>query len=333
MVTVEIGKNEAGRRLDKFLRSYLNGAPLSLVYRMIRKDVRVSGKRRQADYILQDGDLLVLYLPEDTFTSLRRTETELPETLPRKTFRVAYENEDLLIADKPPGLLTHGDSREKKNHLTNQVKGYLLSTGAYDPAAEKTFSPAPVNRLDRNTSGLVIFAKNYDALRTMNELFRGHGAVRKIYTTIVCGRLDAPLELTGLMEKDEERNRSRETRAHGKFMRTVVRPVRTAVYQGRAFTLCTVEIFTGRTHQIRLQLSGAGFPILGDPKYGSAEENRFARVAFGQNVQLLHAGEYRFEQMPERFARLNGQTVRADVPKRFRAIRGKLFGYDENITE
>lgn len=327
MIQIEIGKNEQGQRLDKFLRKYLPGAPLSRVYRALRKDVKVNGKRKGGEYVLEEGDTLSLYLSDAELSDFRK---QKEHHRVRRTFQLCYEDDDILIAGKPAGLLTHGDGREKRNHLTNQVIDYLIETGGYDPRAEKTFVPAPVNRLDRNTSGLVIFCKNYPALQCFNELIRENRGIRKYYLTILTGRLDHELMLRGRMEKDEAHNRTRVVRedGEGRMMLTRIRPLLTKHCGPYDWTLAEVEITTGRTHQIRAQAQAAGYPVIGDSKYGDPAEVRFVSETFGLTTQLLHAYRLVFEDMPPDYQRLEGKTVIMKVPARFRKIAGELFGPD-----
>lgn len=321
MVTLEIGKNEKQQRLDKFLRKYLDAAPLSGIYKMIRKDVKVNGKRRKEDYILQEGDQLTLYLHEDELARLRKPRRVQHA---KKQFRIAYEDNDLLIAVKPSGLLTHGNKQEHRNHLTNQVVDYLIQQGSYNPRVEKTFSPAPVNRLDRNTSGLVIFCKNYTALQDFNALIKERGRIHKRYLTLVSGLLRRPLSLTDRMEKDEARNRV-SIADDGKIMHTEAKPLYSTDKYG-GFSLAEVEIETGRTHQIRVQLSAAGYPLVGDPKYGNPRVNQAVRKRWGLCTQFLHAYCLEFENMPEPYAHLNGKRVTAPLPEKLNGICRGLFG-------
>ena len=165
MRDITITANDAGRRLDRFLRKYLRNASLGEIYKLIRKDIKVDGRRRDQSYILQEGETLSLYISDDVLERLTGScastaasgRSGRPGSKARKQFRIIYEDRNILIADKPYGLLTHGDRNEKKNHLANQVKDYLISRGEFDPLSEKVFSPAPANRLDRNTTGLVLF--------------------------------------------------------------------------------------------------------------------------------------------------------------------------------
>ncbi len=304
MVTIKIEKNEEGQRLDRFLKKYLNKASLSTIYKLIRKDVKINGKRAKESSMLTEGDELTLYISDETMAGLRKAKDHARA---KRQFRIAYEDEDILIAEKPFGLLTHGDHTEKKNHLANQVVDYLISTGAYNPRTEKTFVPAPCNRLDRNTTGLVIFGKNAAAMKRLNEAIRERDSIRKIYLTIVAGHLDRVLDLEQSQVKDERRNVVRVVKdgSQSKLMHSIATPIEWASFGGQDYTLVEVEIKTGRTHQIRLQLAAAGYPIIGDIKYGNREVNRRVEKAFGLTTQLLHA--YRLE-----LAGFGGQTSGQD---------------------
>ena len=358
MVEIVIGKNEEGQRLDRFLRKYLPEAPLSHIYRIIRKDVKVNGKRVKDDHDLDEGDVISLYLTEEEVRGLRGSRGEEKARSVRKTFRISYEDDDILICDKPAGLLTHGDKTEKSNHLTNQVQGYLMGKGDFDPASEKTFSPSPVNRIDRNTTGLVIFAKNYDALKKLNSLIRNRKKIRKYYLTVVSGMIKEDVTLTGSIEKDEARNVSRMTENEdsesAKLAVTHVKPVLTGRIPGIPgmqvkgapaggrnstagnkgsrkndkpdgfFTVAEVEIETGRTHQIRVQLAEAGHPLAGDPKYGDPQVNKALRDRFGLSHQLLTAWKLEFGDLEEEFPDISGKTVHAKLPKDFDQIKAAI---------
>ncbi|MDO4518567.1 MAG: RluA family pseudouridine synthase, partial [Bacillota bacterium] len=184
MIKIEISGNDSGQRLDRFLKKYLKRAPLSTIYKTIRKDLKLNGKRAKEDTILNEGDEISLYLSEDR---IKKLTAPVKSRKAKKQFKVAYEDEEVLIVEKPWGLLTHGDSHEKKNTLMNQVCGYLQDKGEYNPSSERTFTPSPVNRLDRNTTGLVIFGKTAEALRQLTKLIRLRDGISKFYITIVAG--------------------------------------------------------------------------------------------------------------------------------------------------
>ena len=263
MIKLTITENEEKQRLDRFLKKYLRNAPLSYIYKLIRKGVKVNGKRVPAETQLFLGDEVCVYISQEEADSYR---TRDRSKTAKRQFRIAYEDENILIAEKPFGLLTHGTAEEKKNTLSNQVIGYLVETGAYNPRAERTFVPSPANRLDRNTTGMVVFGKNYAALKSLNHMIRERNYVRKYYLAIVSGILDKNLRLSDKMVKKAGKNRVTVTdidEGEGKLMETFARPLKSA----GGYTLVEVELITGRTHQIRAQLAKAGFPIIGDEKY------------------------------------------------------------------
>lgn len=321
-----VGANDKGQRLDRFLKKYFDAAPLSMIYKMIRKDVKVNGKRAKEQTILAEGDLLRVYISDEDAAAFHR---ERRPAKARKQFRIAYEDEDMLVVSKPFGLLTHGDGKEKKNTLANQVIGYLQEKGEYNPAAEQTFRPAPVNRLDRNTTGLVIFGKTAEATRRLAAQIKDHEEIEKYYLTIVAGQLKEERRIEGLLEKDETSNTMKVMSATGndglseegtklsnsqaedcneasqrshrgtdcgggltELQKTVGKNAVTIarpLKAARGYTLVEVQLITGRTHQIRAHLAAEGFPILGDRKYGQPKVNKSMKEKFNLDAQLLHA--------------------------------------------
>lgn len=320
MVNIEIGKNEQKQRLDKFLRKYLGNASLSYIYKAIRKDVKVNGRRVKEDTMLELGDVITLYISDEELSALTRTRRS---TRVKRQFKVAYEDDNIIVVEKPFGLLTHGDRTEKKNHLANQVVDYLIEKGDYNPRLERTFTPASVNRLDRNTTGLVLFGKTGEALQTLNRMIREKDKVNKYYMTIVKGRVKGELHLRDRMVKDERTNKVRvlSMDEEGRDMETIVRPIET----GRDFTLVEVELITGRTHQIRAHLAKAGHPVIGDVKYGDRKVNEMVRRRFNLNTQLLHAYKLTFRGCTGALEYLNDLEITADLPEDFANIRRELF--------
>ena len=328
MVKITVSENQGGQRLDRFLKKYFDRAPLSHIYKMIRKDVKVNGKRSSAEAMLSTGDELTLYISDEAAAALQKPPKQVKA---RKQFVIAYEDDNILAAEKPFGLLTHGDRTEKKNHLANQVLDYLTENGEYDPRRDRTFSPAPANRLDRNTTGLVLFGKNAETLKELNRLIRERSCINKYYLTVVCGRLESPLELCDRMTKDSEINVTNViplNSGDGKIMETVATPLEYGQLDGRWFTLTEVKIITGRTHQIRAHLASTEFPLLGDVKYGNPRINRWASSKLGLSTQLLHAQRIEFADcIPSPvLSYLEGQTIEAGLPENFERIKARIFG-------
>jgi len=320
MVEFLISENDGNQRLDKFLKKYLKNAPLSHIYKLIRKDVKVNGKRQKPETVLHPGDQLILFISEEdeqAFKSIKAVSKQ------KRQFEIAHEDENLIIVSKPFGLLTHGDAFEKKNTLVNQVMGYLIENGGYDPS-EKAFSPAPVNRLDRNTTGLVIFGKNSVALKTLNLMIGERNHIRKYYKTIVAGEIKKDLTLKGKLEKDTIENKVSildEDGSVGKEIETVVR----VVDKAKGFTLVEVELITGRTHQIRAHLAHAGYPIIGDTKYGNKRLNWEINKKYDLTTQILHAERLYFDHMMPYFDYMAGLEVKAQLPKEFSRIKDAIF--------
>ena len=326
MIKLTIGENQGNQRLDRFLKKYFAKASLSHIYKLIRKDVKVNGKRKNAETMLNVGDEITVYISEEDAAALQK---EVKKISAKKQFTVVYEDRNIIVVAKPFGLLTHGDRHEKKNHLANQVVDYLIANGEYDPRADRTFVPSPANRLDRNTTGLVIFGKNSTALQELNKIIRERDAVDKIYMTIATGKLTKSLHLKDYMVKDEARNTVSitEDTEQGKMMDTEVFPVMHS-NKGKGYTLVEVKINTGRTHQIRVQLAEAGHPVLGDTKYGTATQNRIAKERYGLSTHLLHAYKLAFSgcDKDSPLAYLNGKEFICPLPENFESIKNKIFG-------
>lgn len=322
MHKIIVTQNESNQRLDRFLKKYLKSASLNHIYKLIRKDVKLNGKRVAAETMLADGDELMLYISDETLENLSRRNERAKA---KRQFGIAYEDDQVLIVEKPYGLLVHGDRIEKKNTLANQVISYLIETGAYVPRVEKTFVPSPVNRLDRNTTGLVIFGKTNQAVQVLNEIMRDKQLVKKYYWTVVSGELKQELHLADRMEKDHEKNLvSVKPLADGtgKIMETIATPL---VYKD-GYTLVEVQLITGRTHQIRAHLRKTGYFVIGDDKYGNPGENRKFQKEFGLNAQFLHACKLVFDkECPAVLHQIAGRTVTAPLPPNLEQIREALF--------
>ncbi|MDR0813400.1 MAG: RluA family pseudouridine synthase [Oscillospiraceae bacterium] len=304
-----VNKNDAGRRLDRFLLKVAPGLSAGALQKYLRKGrFRVNGKKAAGDARLLDGDTVQAYLNDYLFEERqgREREAALAEKVPKP--EVVYEDGNILAVSKPRGLLSHSDSGFAYNTLIWRVQAYLHNRGEYDPAAENSFAPALANRIDRNTEGLVLAAKNGEALRVLNEKIRLR-EIDKYYLAAVVGTgMPKRGTLSGHLFKDAKQNRvfvTDKPQRGSVSAETEYRVVSENSAQG--LTLLECRLKTGRTHQIRAQLAHAGFPILGDGKYGSGEANR----RFHEPQQLLTSYRlvFSFAGDAGSLEYLNGKTV------------------------
>ncbi len=288
MKELVISRDDSGQRLDKFLSKSFPLLPAGQLYKAIRlKRVKCNGKRTQAAQRLEEGDVLRLYISDD-FLTVPREDTAYQTA--SADVRVVYEDENILLADKPAGLLVHADEHECADTLIARIQAYLFRSGSYDPQAAHSFAPALCNRIDRNTSGIVIAAKNAEALRIMNEQIRRRNLTKK-YLCAVHGTL-SPRK--GLLENYLRKNAAENKvyvlskRAPGSVTaKTAYRVLR----EKNGLSLVEAQILTGRTHQIRAQFAHIGHPLLGDCKYGLQRENQ----QYGYRFQALVSYRLRFD--------------------------------------
>lgn len=302
MKEIVITRNEAGQRFDKFLRKYLKDMPLSAIYRATRtKEIVVNGSKSSEKYILNEGDIVKFNIEiEDVKRQKEKSFIQVEHN-----FKIHYEDENLLIVEKKAGLLVHPDEG-KEITLTDQVMSYLYDSGKYNPDDEKTFAPSPCNRLDRNTEGLVIFAKNYDTLKSVNETIR-NGGITKYYTALVKGKIESDTYRAYII-KDAKTNRVKVYKDRVKDSKEIVTRVICIDTIGQ-YSLVDIDLITGRSHQIRAHLAWLGNPIVGDPKYGEKKINNYFKDKYGLTSQYLVAYKLVFKECTGVINYLEGKTV------------------------
>lgn len=284
-----IGKNDAGQRLDRFLSKNMPLLPPALLQKYIRiKRIKCNNVRCQRDQRLIEGDVLQLYINDEFFEQPR--EDNLFLTLFQPKVEILYEDENILLADKRPGMVVHADETEKVNTLINHIQAYLYQKREWNPKWENAFAPALCNRIDRNTGGIVIAAKNAEALRILTAKIRDREITKK-YLCAALGRMTPPEgKLEYFLLKDEEKKQVSVYHRPVPGGKSAVTLYRTLASKD-GLSLVEAELLTGRTHQIRASFAAAGHPLLGDGKYGKGDVNR----KYGETRQLLYSYCLKFD--------------------------------------
>ncbi len=302
MIEITVNKNDAGQRADKFILKAFKNMPKSYLYKCLRKkDIKLNKKRLDGDTVLQEGDVLTLYI-KDEFTLENNTKNF--GTCLKLTDYIIYEDENIILADKPQGISMHGDENDKGGFVTALIK-YLIDKKEYSPENENSFSPAFCNRIDKNTGGIVIAAKNAAALREMNEIIKSR-EIDKKYLLAVYGVPDFKEKTFKAFTKKDEKNKkaliSHTYKDGYKEMITTFRVLKT--FQNK--TLIEADLLTGRFHQIRAHMAHLGFPLCGDVKYGGKKSAEF-------KYQALYSYKLSFDIKRESIlSYLNGKEFQAE---------------------
>lgn len=326
-----ISKYEAGQRFDKFLAKYMELAPKSFFYKMMRKkNITLNGKKAAGNEKLEKGDTVKLFLSEETIEGFREKKKRAVHTGAK--LDILYEDEQVMLINKPAGMLSQ--KAEKGDiSMVEHLISHLLDTGEVTEEMLKTFRPSLCNRLDRNTSGIVAAGKTLQGLQILSGLFKER-TLHKYYLCIVKGVIKEEQDVRGWLLKNEKTNQVRIFKSETKDARPIHTKYRPLADNGQE-TLLEIELLTGRTHQIRAHLSYMGHPIFGDPKYGDAVLNKKLTSGYGLHMQLLHAWHLVFPELSGDFEGLSGKSIYAPAPKQFVSIAQKrgLGTWEHGIPE
>ena len=307
MKRFEITKNDADQRLDRFVQKVAGNLSPSLMYKYLRKKaIKVNGKRAEGNSRLAEGDIVEMYINDEFFTEKKsdfRTIAYAPD------LSILYEDENLMLVDKKAGVPVHADDHGSRDTLINQILLYLYQKGDYDPDAEASFTPALCNRLDKNTGGIVIVAKNAQAGRALYEIVKNR-QLEKRYLALALGRFERKAAtLKAFLKKDANQNMVQVSAQRREGFKEIITRYR-VLQEGEDLSLLEIELVTGRTHQIRAHLAFEGHPVAGDMKYGNAKANKSNPFRH----QALYAYSLEFKLPEEHFlSYLNGKVFK--VPK------------------
>ena len=316
-----ITNKDCNQRIDKFLKRMLTDAPVSILSKMFRPtEVKDNGKKAHLDYILKEGDVVDIYLKEDLLNQFHKEALLRPV---KADFPILYEDDNILVIDKPKGLLVHGDEGEKRITLQNMVLNYLKDKREWDPDSLTGFIPSPAHRLDRNTSGIVIFGKNLPALQELLTLFRERTQIEKRYTLLVRGTTSERGEINYPLIKDSNKKMVKVG-----TIQKGAKPALTRFHRIKSYTcgfsLVEAELLTGRTHQLRVHFAAIGHPIVGDSKYGDFKVNENFEKLYGLKNQFLHASYFKFDKIDGVLSYLSGKEFNSSLPEKEQKILSSI---------
>ena len=308
MKLITVHKQEEGQRLVKLLGAYLKEAPNSFFYKMLRKkNITLNGKKADGTEKLKCGDEIRLFLSDETYEKFAG-KVQPKEKFPTAKLNIVYEDSNVIFINKPAGMLSQ-KSVPSDVSLNEYLLGYLEKSGQWKQEESKAFRPSVCNRLDRNTSGMVICGKSMAGLQQMAALLKDR-SLHKYYLCLVKGVMTESQHLEGYLLKDENSNQVKIFQKETEGAAHIITEYEPLYTEGET-TLLKVTLVTGKSHQIRAHLSSIGHPIIGDPKYGDRKVNAFFRETHGIKNQMLHAWKLTFPELPEPLDNLSGKSFEA----------------------
>ncbi|MDO5156343.1 MAG: RluA family pseudouridine synthase [Eubacteriales bacterium] len=340
MQEIKISKDMEGQRLNKFLGKYLDAAPSSFIYKMLRKkNIKWNGKKAEGNELLVAGDIINIYMTDDTITKFRKdgcvpgvNQESDDIKQPLKNIPIIYESEDVLILNKPVGVLSQ--KAQPSDYSLNEM---IVDYYRMRKEQSSLFTPSVCNRLDRNTSGIILAGMSLKGSQVLSKMLKER-TVEKSYLTIVCGKVKEASTIKGFLTKKKNHNQVvvfsslEEAKKAGTdkpaFIETRYEPIASDMYEGLEYTLLRVWLITGKTHQIRAHLCSIGHPIVGDGKYGNKPINDRLRKDFSLKHQLLHAYEMQFPRKKEEpmiMDEIELARFQAELPEEFCLVKEQIF--------
>lgn len=309
MKEIKVNSIDIGQRIDKFLKKEYKNIPNSFLYKTFRKkDIKVNGKHVKESYILKENDVITLYIDDSKLEDFKYIKNKKIDD--KFNLDIVYEDKNILIVNKERGILVHGDKKEKRYTLSNYVLNYLANKNEFD-FNSSNYIPSPTHRIDRNTSGLVCFAKNYISSKILCEAFLDKNKISKNYIALIKGKCEKEITIDKPLYKVSKDNRVYLNYEKGLKSITLVKNIETI----NDFSIVKATLLTGRTHQIRVHLASNNLPIIGDNKYGDFTLNKLIEDKYKFYKQFLHAYSLSFINIDNELSYLNNKIFYAKLKK------------------